>query len=61
MATGLRCPDNTCGYTTTTQVPDETDLNSKIELLKIHRDIIHPQGGASAGRVPGVKAKMDAH
>ena len=41
MATGLSCPDNTCGYTTTTQVPDETDLASKIRLLKIHQDSVH--------------------
>ena len=61
MATGLRCPDNTCGYSTTTQVSDDTDLAFKIELLKIHRDIIHPPGGAGpADRVQGVKAKMDA-
>ena len=60
MATGLSCPDITCGYTTTTQVPDETDLTSKIELLRIHRDIIHPQGGASADHIQGLKAEMDA-
>ena len=53
MATGLRCTHDTCGYTTTNQVPDDTDLASKIELLKIH-NTVHTQGGA------GVKDKKDA-
>ena len=51
----------TCGYTTTTHVPDDTDVNSKIKLLELHQAAVHPQGeaGAGAGRVPGIKAKMD--
>ena len=53
MATGLRCTLDTCGYTTTNQVPDDTDLASKIELLKIH-NTVHTQGGA------GVKDNKDA-
>ena len=60
MATGLRCSVFTCQYTTTTQVPDDTDHASKIELLKIHQATVHQQGVASRDdRVTGVKAKMD--
>ena len=59
MATGLRCTDNICGCTTTSQVPDDTDLASKIELLKIHQATVHSQGRAGAVRVLGVKAKID--
>ena len=60
MATVLSCPDNTCGYTTSTQVSDDADLPSKIELLKIHMGFFHPSGGAGRdNRVPGIKAKMD--
>ena len=60
MATGIRCTDNVCEYTTTSQVPDETDLDIKVRLLEVHQATVHPQGGAGAVRVPGVKAKMDA-
>ena len=57
MAAGLPCSVAACGYTTTTQVPDETDIAAKIQLLQIHASSIHHGGGA--GRAPGVKAKMD--
>ena len=33
---GLLCPTTGCGYTTTTQVPDDTDLALKVQLLQIH-------------------------
>ena len=59
MATGLRCTHTPCEYTTTSQVPDDTDLAMKIRLLEVH-NTVHTQGGAGAGHVPGVKAKMDA-
>ena len=59
MATGLRCTHTPCEYTTTSQVPDDTDLVLKVKLLKVH-NTVHTQGGAGADHVPGVKAKMDA-
>ena len=60
MATGLRCTHTPCEYTTTSQVPDDTDLAMKIRLLEVH-NTVHTQGVADRDdRVPGVKAKMDA-
>ena len=59
MAEGLPCSIPNCGYTTTTQVPDETDLASKIQLLQIHASSAH-HTGVEAVRTPGSKAKMDA-
>ena len=58
MAPGLSCSDFTCQYTTTTQVPDDTDLASKIQLLQIHNSGVH-EGGGGQDCVQGVKAKMD--
>ena len=59
MATGLSCSVLHCQYTTTNQVPDETDLASKIQLLQIHASSVH-EGGGGQDRAQGVKAKMDA-
>ena len=59
MAEGLPCSDANCGYTTTSQVPDDTDLTAKIQLLQIHAATLH-NGGGGQGRTPGSKAKMDA-
>ena len=53
------CSIANCGYTTTTQVPDGTDLASKIQLLQIHASSAH-HTGVEAARKPGSKAKMDA-
>ena len=53
----MACTVATCGYNTSDQVPDETDVASKIQLLQIHASSVHQGGGA--GRVAGVKAKMD--
>ena len=58
MATGLACTVPACGYTTDVQVPAESDMSDKIQLLQIHTTAVHHDGGAA--RTPqGVKAKMD--
>ena len=58
MATGLACTVPACGYTTDVQVPAESDMADKIQLLQIHTAAVHHDGGAA--RTPqGVKAKMD--
>ena len=57
MATGLAYSVAACEYTTTAQVPDETDIASKIQLFQIHASSVHQGGGAA--RTPGVKAKME--
>ena len=49
MAEGLLCSDTGCGYTTTTQVPDDTDLALKIKLLQIHQAVVHNGGGGDTG------------
>ena len=45
---GLLCPATGCGYTTTTQVPDDTELAMKVWLLQIHSDSAHNGGGGQA-------------
>ena len=47
MATGLACSSDDCGYTTTTQVPDTTDLATKVQLLQMHTDAVHKEGGGA--------------
>ena len=69
MADGKACCDVNCGYVTETKVPDDMEMQYKLQLmqlqmqeLQIHQATIHPQGRAGAGRddrVRGVKAKMD--
>ena len=56
MATGLSCSVAACTYSTTTQVPDETDIAAKIQLLQIDASSVHQGGGAGHAQV--VKAKM---
>ena len=52
MAEGLLCPTTGCGYTTTTHVPDDTDLAAKIQLLQVHIAAVHNGGGGQV-RTPG--------
>ena len=59
MATGLRCTVHACEYNTTSQVPDATDLASKLQLLQIHTTGVHNAGGGQVC-MPGSKAKIDA-
>ena len=47
MATGLACSITDCGYITTTQVADDTDLASKIQLLQVHAPSAHNDGGGA--------------
>ena len=47
MAEGLPCSIAGCEYTTTTQVPDDTDLALKIKLLQIHMAAVHDTGTLS--------------
>ena len=58
MATGLRCTVHPCEYNTDSQVPADTDLNIKVQLLQIHNSGVH-EGGGGQVRTPGSKAKMD--
>ena len=58
MATGLRCTVHACEYNTTSQVPDATDLASKLQLLQIHTTGVR-NAGVGQVRTPGSKAKMD--
>ena len=44
MATGLRCTVLACEYNTASQVPDDTDLPIKVQLLQIHADGNHNVG-----------------
>ena len=47
MAEGLPCSTTGCGYTTTTQVPDDTDPALKFRLLQIHMLAAHNTGTLS--------------
>ena len=58
MATGLRCTVDACEYNTDSQVPNDTDLPTKVQLLQIHAGSVHNSGGGQV-RTPGSKAKMD--
>ena len=51
MTTGLRCPVGACVYNTASQVPDDTDLPIKIQLLQIHADGVHNVGAVGQDRV----------
>ena len=55
MAEGLPCSTTGCGYTTTTQVPDDTDLALKIQLLQIHTAAVHNGGGGDTGNFSTTK------
>ena len=55
MAGGLPCSTTGCGYTTTTQVPDDTDLAAKIQLLQIHTAAVHNGGGGDTGNFSTTK------
>ena len=46
---GLPCPTTGCGYTTTTQVPDDTALGMKVWLLQDHIDAVHSGGDGDTG------------
>ena len=59
MATGMPCSYGDCNYTTTSQVPDDTDFAVKVQLLVSHQDRCPAGGGGSAAPATGVKAKMD--
>ena len=59
MATGLRCTVHACEYNTDSQVPADTDLNIKVQLLQIHNSGVH-EGGGGQVHTPGSKARMDA-
>ena len=59
MAEGLPCSTAGCEYTTTTQVPDDTDLALKIKLLQIHIAAVHSGGGGQV-RTPGSTTTDDA-
>ena len=58
MATGLRCTVLACEYNTNSQVPDDTDMATKVQLLQIHTASVHNSGGGQVS-TPGSKAKMD--
>ena len=54
MATGLACSVTDCGYTTTTQVPDDTDPATRVQFLQLqmqelqmHTDAVHKEGGGA--------------
>ena len=51
MTTGLRCPVGACVYNTAFQVPDDTDLPIKVQLLQIHADSVHNVGAVGQDRV----------
>ena len=46
------CFTSGCGYTTTTQVPDDTEIAIKLQLLQIHIAAVHNGGGGQV-RTPG--------
>ena len=54
MATGLRCTVDACEYNTDSQVPNDTDLPTKVQLLQIHAGSVHNDGGGQV-RTPGSK------
>ena len=65
MADGNACSIANCGYITTTNVADETEMQYKLQLLqlqiqvlKIHTTGVHNAGGGQV-RTTGNKAKMD--
>ena len=39
---GIPCSATECQYSTDSQVPPETDLPTKLTLLQIHRETVHP-------------------
>ena len=54
---GLRCTVQSCTYSTSSQIPDESSVTDKVALLKIHTDVAH-KVTASAPQQQS-KAKLD--
>ena len=60
--TGLRCSLSTCTYSTDDQVPAESALETKVTLLRIHADTVHPPSPSPVQQNPataGSRAKLD--
>ena len=58
---GIPCSAPTCQYTTDSQVPPDTDMQTKLTLLQIHRETVHPAPVTPLGHGPqsAQRAKLD--
>ena len=60
---GIPCSAPTCQYNTDDQVPPETDMQTKLTLLQIHRETVHPAPvtpqAAAHGPQATQRAKLD--
>ena len=59
---GIPCSYSACEFNTDMQVPPETSLENKLNLLKIHSDTVHQQQQQQVGPRSGVsnhKAKLN--
>ena len=56
---GIPCSATGCQFSTDSQVPPDTDMPTKLTLLQIHRETVHPTPQAAATPLSTPRVKLD--